>query len=217
MSLIARESSGKDFDPVPAGMHQAVCYGIVDLGTQQPMNPQHKPAHKVVFLWEIPSERVEFTRDDKKYNLPRGISRMITLSLSAKSNLRPMLESWRGRPFTPAELEGFDLKTVLGANCLLNVIHAPGQGANAGKTYANVSSVNPLAKGMPRLTPENPTLFFSIPDSGPFRVPDNIPDWLKAKILQSDEYIKQSQTATAPAAEEEPMPAGAEDPDLCPF
>ena len=218
MPLIAKESSGKDFDPVPAGVHHAVCYGIVDLGIQQPKNPTHQPAHKVVFLWEIPSERVQFERDNKKYDLPRGISRMVTLSLSKKSNLRPLLESWRGRPFTAAELEGFDLQTVLGANCLLNVIHEKGEGANTGKTYANVSSVNPLVKGMPKLQPENTTLFFSIPEKGPINIPENVPDWLKAKIIQSEEYVQRSRHVTAPAQEDEPMPVGAEDPSPdCPF
>lgn len=208
MSLIAKQNGGADFEPLSAGMHRAVCYGIVDLGTQPSNNPNFKPTRKVAFLWEVPEERIEFEKDGKKVNLPRGISGMWTLSIGAKSKLRPMLESWRGRPFTQEELAGFDLKNVLGANAFLNVVHT----AKADKTYANVASVNPLPKGMTKTKPENPMLFFSIDETegGPIALPANIPDWLKAKIMQSDEYIKSQQEPMGEPSQEEPVGVGAD-------
>lgn len=197
MPLIAKDKGGSDYEPTPTGLHHAICYGIVDLGTQP--GGQFEPKRKVAFLWEIPAERIEFERDGKKQNLPRGISAMYTLSLSTKSKLRPMLESWRGRPFTPEELSGFDLKTVLGANCFLNVIHQNGTGANTGKVYANVSSVNPLTKGTAKLKSENPLLFFSLDEAGsPITVPASVPDWLKAKIMQSEECVAEQRRNGAP-------------------
>jgi hypothetical protein len=42
---------------------------------------------------------------------------------------------------------GFDLEAVIGANCLLNITH----NQVGDRTYANVSSVNPLMKGMPTM------------------------------------------------------------------
>jgi hypothetical protein len=33
--IITAGSSGPKSDPVPAGTHSAVCYGVVDLGTQE--------------------------------------------------------------------------------------------------------------------------------------------------------------------------------------
>jgi hypothetical protein len=190
MALIAKAASGTDFEPLAAGMHASVCYGIVDLGTQPSNNPQFKPTRKVALLWEVPDERIEFVKDGVKKNLPRGISAMFTLSLGTKSKMRPMLESWRGRPFTEAELEGFDVKNVLGANCLLNVVHKAGTGANAGKVYANVASVNPLAKGMVKRKPENPLVWFSIEECEEvIHIPENVPEWLVLKINQSDEWI----------------------------
>jgi hypothetical protein len=192
MSLIAKENGNGDFTPLSAGMHAAVCYGIIDLGTQS--GGQFGPKRKCAFLWEVPGERITLERDGKKADLPRGTSAIYTLSLSTKGLLRPMLESWRGRPFTAEELKGFDLKTVLGANCFLNIVHAPGSGTNAGKTYANVKSVNPLAKGMPKLKAENPLTFFSIDEcEGMITVPATVPDWIKGKILLCDEVVKQAQ------------------------
>jgi len=187
MSLIAKENSGEGFEPIPTGVHHGLCYGIVDIGTQ-PGNEvlKYAPSHKVVFLYEIPEERIEIEQEGRKVNLPRTVSSMYTLSLGKKAKLRPMLESWRGRPFTEAELEGFDLKNVLGANGLLNIIHTK----KADKTYANISSVSPLMKGTPKRTTELPQIFFSLAECGDrIVVPNTLPDWIKAKIMQSAEYV----------------------------
>jgi hypothetical protein len=204
MGLLAKDKGGTDYEPLAAGMHQGVCYGIVDLGTQP--GGQFEPKRKVAFLWEVPSERIQFEKDGVKKDLPRGVSSIYTLSLSSKGLLRPMLESWRGRAFTDEELKGFDLQTVLGANCLLNIVHAPGTGKNTGKTYANVKSVNPLAKGMMKLKSENAALFFSIDDCGDtITVPQAVPDWLKAKIMQSEECLREQRKSGAPDPTEEQM------------
>lgn len=189
MALFAKNNGGQDFEPLSAGTHQAVCYGIVDLGTQPSNSPQFRASRKVAFLWEIPAERIEFTKDGVHKNLPRGISGMWSLTLASKGKLKPMLESWRGRPFTEAELDGFDLKNVLGANCLLAVVHN-----NKGeKTYANVASVSPLMKGMNKIAPENPTIFFSLDEQGDrIEFPPTLPEWLVNKIKQSAEYIQET-------------------------
>lgn len=204
MALLAKDKGGTDYEPLSTGMHHAVCYGIIDLGTQP--GGQFEPKRKVAFLWEVPSERIKFEKDGVKKDLPRGISAIFTLSLSQKSKLRPMLESWRGRAFTAEELAGFDLKSVLGANCFLNVVHQPGKGQNAGKTYANVASVNPLAKGMAKLKAENHPVFFSLDECGDtITVPDTVPDWLKGKIMQSEEAMKEQRKNGSPEPTEEEM------------
>lgn len=192
MSFIAKsKGGGQDFDPIPAGMHHAICYACIDLGVQPSNNPKFKPKPKIVFIWELPEERGDFTRgegaDARKVNLPRAISSIYTLSLSEKSNLRPMLQSWRGKPFTEEELDGFDVRKVVGANCLLNIIHE----VKDGKTYANVASVNPLPKAMAKKTAENPPNTFSIgdiPPGHPIKFPDNFPEWIETMIKQSEEY-----------------------------
>jgi hypothetical protein len=191
MSLIAKDKGGTDYEPLAAGMHHAICYGIVDLGTQP--GGQFEPKRKVAFLWEVPAERIKFEKDGVKKDLPRGVSAIYTLSLSTKGLMRPMLESWRGRAFTAEELNGFDLKTILGANCFLNIVHVQGTGKNVGKTFANVKSVNPLAKGMEKKKSENPLVFFSIDEckGETITVPAGVPDWLKGKILQSEECIRE--------------------------
>ena len=54
---------------------------------------------------------------------PRAISETYTNSLGEKANLRKMLENWRGRAFTQEEMDGFDLRNVLGKACMISVVH----------------------------------------------------------------------------------------------
>lgn len=194
MSLVARNKGGADFAPIPAGMHHAVCYQVVDLGTQPSYNPNFPPREQVCFTWELPEERIEVTREgsDKKENLPRSISAIFTTSLHPKSKLLPMLESWRGRKFTPEELDGFHLEKVLGQNCLLNVVHADGKDKEGKpRVYANVSTVSPLMKGTAKRQAENPLVHFSFDDfkdKDTIEIPETIPEWIANKIRASKEW-----------------------------
>jgi len=181
MGLTASETSGTSFEPVPEGMHHAVCYSIFDLGTQH--NPVFdSKARKVLIVWELPEERIEIEKDGEEKNLPRAISKQYTLSLHEKANLRKDLESWRGKAFTRAELEGFDVKNLLSVNCMLQVIHK----TENKKTYANITSVVSLY-GKKKLEPENPIRFFSFEDT--MDIPEGTPDWIVNKIKASDEWL----------------------------
>jgi hypothetical protein len=180
---IAKAESKAGFDPLPAGVHQAACYAVIDLGTQDPGNPTFKASRKVMLMWETPHETIVVNGETK----PRAISCEYTLSLGKKANLRSVLESWRGKPFTAEELEGFDLKNIVGRNCQLNVVHKPGK-ADPSKVYARIQGVIPLSKGMAPVAPVNPTIVFDIPETGDIKIPKEIPEWIAGKIQQSEEY-----------------------------
>ncbi len=177
------KSSGKQADPISAGVHPAVCTSVIDLGTQDPGNPKFRPSRKVMIGWELPYETINIEGKD----VPRSISCEYTLSLGKKANLRAMLESWRGRAFTPEELDGFDVAKLLGVNCQLNVIHKPGV-ADPSKVYARINGVIPLGKGQAKSTAVNKLLAFDIPEEGAITIPADIPEWVAAKIVQSEEY-----------------------------
>lgn len=206
MPIIASDKGGSDFEPIPAGSHQAVCYGVVDLGTQMSNNPQFADARKVCILWELPQERGQFKdKNDpsKTVDKPRAISAVYTLSLGDKANLRKVLESWRAKQFTREELAGFDITKLIGANCMLSVVHKPGSGKNSGKTYANVASVSALPKGMNKANLENEKLLFSLSDldGGEPSFPANLPEWLRTLINQSKEMSdRHTQEQPAPAS-----------------
>jgi hypothetical protein len=97
-----------------------------------------------------------------------------------------MLESWRGRPFTPDEAANFDVAKLIGAPCLLQIVHNTSPNGNV---YVNMSSIMKLPKGMEPLKPENETLEFSLADFDQSSF-DKLSDKLKETIMKSPEYME---------------------------
>lgn len=138
MSIVAREPES-NYEPPPEGLGQAVCVDVEDLGFQE----NHfggKDQHKVRIHWMLEELNAE--------GRPYFISQMYTNSLHEKAKLRQHLQSWRGRSFTSEELKGFDLENLIGVNCQIQVVHRI---TNEGRTFANVSAIVPLGKGMAKL------------------------------------------------------------------
>ena len=175
MSLTAKQ--GPQMEQIEEGNHHGVCVAVIDLGTQY-NETFKKEQPKVMITWELPEFPLE--GEDKSYRL---ISKEYTASLADKANLYADLVSWRGRSFTPEELEGFNVKNVLGANCLVNVIHS----TKNNKTYANVSAVTKLPKGMISKTATYQLLYDM--DEGVETIPEGVPDWIKDKIKKSLEWV----------------------------
>jgi hypothetical protein len=143
MAIIATAGSdGKTFTPAPEGVHQAVCVDVIDKGMHPNKFNPGKDQRKIDVAWQI-NER----RDDGK---PYLVYKRYTLSLNEKATLRHDLESWRGKAFTSDEERGFDVETIIGHNCLINVQH----NVSGDRTYANVKAVMPLAKGMQKMAAE---------------------------------------------------------------
>lgn len=157
MSLTVSAKGGKQFAIHPAGVVAARATRIIDLGHQRTeYKGEVKDSHKILIQWE--SEQL--MEDGEHAGKPFLISQRYTASLSEKAVLRKDLESWRGRKFTPAELERFDLKTVLGKPCMLNIVH----NETGGKTYANISSIMPLPASMTAPKAVGDLIFFSFED-----------------------------------------------------
>lgn len=182
MSLMASDSGGGDFKPVPAGVYTGRCYRVIDQGTQTEIykvTGEKKIARKVLIGWELHNEDADgqpILNDDGK---PYMIATRYTLSLHKKAKLRADLEAWRGRAFTDDELRGFDVQRLLGAYCLVNVTHS----GKDGKVYANVSSLTPLPGKLPKPEPVNANQFFNVnePDMAMFETFSNgIKDKIKA-------------------------------------
>lgn len=187
--------SGEHFEQAPAGNHITRCIRLIDLGTQHG-EYQGKPLirNQVLLTWELCNELMADGR-------PFTVSRFYTNSLNEKANLRADLESWRGRAFSPEELARFDLQTILGKACMLNVVHND-------KGKAQVSSIATLPKGMSAPESVNPLLAFWIDewDEGIF---EKIPDGLKKIIAASDEFKgrgKPTTTQKSSVPEEEDIP-----------
>jgi hypothetical protein len=138
--MIVSDTPTAAFKVIDPGTYLSRCTTLVDLGTQKTeFSGETKSAHKVLLGFEILD--TEQRRDD---GAPFVLSKRFTLSLHEKSAMRKTLEGWRGRAFTPQELKGFDLKSILNKGCLISVSTVE----KDGKTYANITNVVPVPKGM---------------------------------------------------------------------
>lgn len=174
MGLVAKSNGGGDFPLAPAGNHVALCYAVVDLGEHE-SEWQGKTTWKrrVRLAWELCDEVMEDGR-------PFSVSKEYTLSLNEKANLRHDLEAWRNRPFTDEELEGFDVFAVLGAPCMVQVVHQKrrsGEGA-----YEKVAAVTSVPKGTAKRKAVNSLMRFSLEEDGAEAAFAALPEWLQKRI-----------------------------------
>lgn len=136
MAIVAK--AGATYPVCPSGSHVGVCIDVVDLGlVKSTYAGKTKNQHKIRVVWQ--------TDEYQDNGNPFNVSKRYTLSLHEKSTLRKDLESWRGRPFTGEELEGWDVESVLGAAALISVV----QNASGGNVYANVAAIMRPPKGTP--------------------------------------------------------------------
>ena len=185
--------SAIEFDPCPAAMHIARCIRLIDLGTT--MDQMYgKEKHNVFVMWEVPEEIHTYTikgkdgAPDKEVSEPFTVGKFYNMSLSDGSHLRNDLQSWRGRAFTPEELQGFNPEKMVGAPCMINVVHKPRKAPKTG-VVAEVMSVTPMPKGMQAPPQVHPSVYFSL-EEGLFnqQILDDMSSGLKAKVMQSNEY-----------------------------
>lgn len=211
MSFVV-ENKGGDFERCQPGMHLARCYRIIDLGTQKSeYMGQVKYLHKVMLGWEIHGVDDNGQPIRMKDGRPFAIFKNYTLSWADKATLRKDLQSWRGRPFTEAEMQKFDLKNVLGAWCMLNVIERPGK--SDGKMYTNIDGVTPVPaiykqSGLPEGVNKTELFNLAEPDMTMF---EGFSDNLKTKIKSSPEWQKLERNIAAPGTPAAPAPAAADD------
>ena len=193
------ENSGGSFKPVPAGMHLARCYRIIDLGTQkQEYEGSVSYVRKLKIVWEIHGNDDEGNPIVTDKGEPMIVTKDYTMSWNEKATLRKDLQSWRGKPFTEEEQKRFDIKSVLDKWCMVNVAHKPRKKGDG--VYANVVAVNPVPAsiknaGLPDGHNKAGLFQISEPDMELF---ESFGKYLKETIESSPEwqaYIKRSQNA----------------------
>ena len=201
MGIYAEKKEG-DFKQVNPGLYVARCYSMIEIGTvEQDYLGERKNVHLVNITWELPTEKEVF--NEEKGEEPFVVSKMYTLSLHEKANLRKDLESWRGKGYTDAETKRFDITKLIGQPCMLNIIHEPSK-TDSSKNYVRVASVSPLMKGQTCPDQINPTKLLCFEDFN-WEVFDTLPDWMKDKIKSSEEYkmLVEPQAVNTPAEQDD--------------
>jgi hypothetical protein len=180
MSMIVNTKGGGGERVLPkTGLNQAVLVSIVDIGTQERGEYQGeklKPARQAIITWSLTNQHHIF--DEEKGAEPLHVSKWFTLSVHEKSALRKMVKSIRGK-----DIDGeFDLFSLLGANCMLNLVES-----NDGK-YVNIEGFSPLMEGLDAV--EGLALTgFSLTDFDK-DVYLELHTWMKDRIRLSPEFQK---------------------------
>lgn len=201
-------SGGGDFEIVPAGNHPGVCIGLVDLGThwESFQGGPEKKQRKVLLVWEVDTgegdkpERQVIGRDFNITVRDDG-----SVSYGNKSNIRKLLEGWRGKAY--GDDEEIDLESVVGKGCLVSV---KAKKTNSGKDISVVDSVSALPKGMKAFKPEHATITYSADsdDDGPTHkwLPRVFGEEIATVLARSLEF-----NGTGRRGGQEPVGAGAGD------
>lgn len=121
----------------PDDQYIAVCCDVVNLGLQKKDNSRYNKPDSMVkkcrvdFLIPLKHpETGQFVR----------ISQFFTVSLGEKANLRKFMEQWRGKQFTPEELEaGIVIDKMIGAHALITI--EAQKNPATGKTYSNITAI----------------------------------------------------------------------------
>ena len=189
-------AAGGDFEPAPAGAHRAVCIQVLDMGTQE---TAFGPKRQARLTWEI---------DEKMDNgLPFIVSKLYTMSLNEKANLRKDIESWRGKALN--DDEEFDVTSVAGKSCMLTIVH----NEKDQKRYANVSAVSKLPKGMEPMDSVGKVIVIDLDTSDWGDRIGDLPDWLQERILKSPES-KGIDPSKQPSVSPQKAPTGTVGPEV---
>lgn len=144
MPKASASNSTSSFRPCPEGVIQGILVDVIDLGRiTSTFNGETKTAHKVNFVWQVDERKDDGTRF--------LVFQRLTLSLHPKASLRKVVETLRGKKFSDDEAaQGFEVDDVRGSQGLLTIVH----NQVGDRTYANITGVAPLMKGMAKLEAE---------------------------------------------------------------
>lgn len=166
-----------DFELLETGLYPARCSVIAGIGEQ---DSQYGPKQQCVLTFTLFLDNGEHRTQSGFYTLSLGSS-------TKPSNLRKLLEGWRGRPFTAEEEAAFDLETVLGKPCQIIIKHK----AKKDGTMASVIDSCVKAKGTVPNLPEDPIWYSAWGhDERAFQL---LPEWIQKKVNRpnggtQDEY-----------------------------
>jgi len=177
-------NNGTARELIPAGNYIARCYQMIEIGTVDEF-VMGKPvrAKKVRIGWELPTELKVFK--EEKGEQPLVISKEYTLSMNEKANLRKDLKSWRGKDFTEKEAQCFDITTLIGVACMLNIIHKPNKDNT--RSYEQIAGITPMPKGIKAPAQINKNFVLSY-DSFNQEMFDSLPEFIRTKMQGSLEY-----------------------------
>lgn len=190
---------------IPTGNQIGICYSIVDLGTQMVHNHfsgEDEKQRKIAISFEFPAYRAEYVEGQGEVICAHH--ERYKFSLHTKSNFMKMIKSWTGAAPKEGEvIDGNFLKKFLGKAAQILITHNPSKRDDIiyqnmenhpmklddkfRDAYVNEKLLKPTKEGGKTYITENPIRFFDLDnfDQDAF---DNLNDWEKKVISESDEF-----------------------------
>ena len=187
----AAPDTGGKFQPHAEGQFALKCVDVIDLGerVEQFADNPAKVAKKVALVY-----RSGELNDEGSY---MEVTKELTVSMHEKAGLRKFLGQWRGKSYDDAEAEaGAPLHKLEGVYALASIEQRK---SGSGKTYANIASIAPLPKAMPK------------PETGTY---ERAPYWAERKATYAAEVAKFKGNAEPAPFSEKPKALQTEDDDL---
>lgn len=177
------------------GQFAAACCDIIDMGqklTRYQNNPPYL-SDKFAIVYRTDSE-----------GEIKEISSIFSNTLGPKGLLLPFLTAWRGKSYTKDELrDGIEFARMVGVGALITVEHKT---TDSGKTFANISGITRLPKGM------------KAPDISGYKRADYWVEKVAAYAKEVKEWADAQMKVRAPAGADYPDQApGDDDSDELPF
>ncbi len=113
----------------PAGLSPATLTRVTDLGEEE---SQYGTREMLELEFELDAK-------DEATGEPYRAWRKCSKSLHRKSTLRGIVEGLLGRPLNGDETRRFDVESLVGRQCLIQVAHVE----KNGRTFANITAVLP--------------------------------------------------------------------------
>lgn len=184
MAIIPTKTK-KEFKVVPAGNHVARLYSVMHLGIipgEYMGEPKETDTVRIGF--ELPNEKDVFKEGEEPK--PYVISQEYTLSMNEKANLRKFVEGMLGVKMVEAEAEDFDVTSLIGTTCMLNVVHKIAK--TSGNEYALIQNAAPMPRGIEVPAAVNAPYLLDFSDNWSDEKFEKLPQFLRDKIASSINY-----------------------------
>lgn len=171
------------------GSYPTRLVGVVDLGLQKkpPYQGQEKPpAHMIALTYEFVDEFMLDENEQPDPAKPRWLTEMINLRHISSEKAT---STARLKALDPEGLVKGDFAQLVDTPVTVTVVHNPGKGKNAGKTFENVAAVSGMrAKDAERCPPlVNKPFVFDLTDPD-LEVFFKLPKFIQEKITSNLEF-----------------------------
>jgi hypothetical protein len=190
---------------IPAGLHDAICYGVVHAGTvNSPYNNQPRMRNVLYLCYEFPAIKNVF--DEDKGEQPAVTTMMFTYSYSEKGNLLDWINTWSNGKINKKNITDFDIEKLAGLGCKLQIIMDESEGKTRSYPKGIIGLTAEEKKTLNKNSLYNPIMIYDV-DNHDQEAFDALPNWLQKKVMESQEYkklgIKEPEKSDIPAEEDE--------------